>query len=78
MPFRKADSSVIWHWCYNCSAWPLNDFTQREDKPATWSGESLCKECAASDSCSTCQHSVILRAGSPSDDVLGAVSAMPR
>jgi hypothetical protein len=71
VPFRKADSSVIWHWCYNCTNWPLNDFTQREDKP------SICNECAASDSCSTCQRSVVLRAGVPSDSVLGAVLAMP-
>jgi hypothetical protein len=33
MPFRKADNSVIWHWCHNCFAWPRNDFRQREDKP---------------------------------------------
>jgi hypothetical protein len=78
VPFRKADGGVIWHWCYNCSTWPRGDFTQREDKPPTWSGESLCKECVASDCGSTCQHSVVLRAGLLSDGMLGAVSAMPR
>jgi hypothetical protein len=75
MPFRKADNSVIWHWCHNCSAWPRNDFRQREDKPPTWSGDSLCAECSASESCRMCQHSLVLRAGLSSDSVLGAVSA---
>jgi len=78
MPFRKADGGVIWHWCYNCSTWPLSDFIQREDKPPTWSGESLCKECAASETCNRCQHSLVLRAGLLSDGVLSAVLAMPR
>jgi len=78
MPFRKADGGVIWHWCYNCSTWPLSDFIQREDKPPTWSGESLCKECAASETCNRCQHSLVLRAGLLSDGVLSAGLAMPR
>lgn len=77
VPFRKASTGVIWHWCHNCSAWPLSDFRQREDKPGTWSGESLCLECAASDSCRTCQHSLVLRTGLSSDAVLGTVLGGP-
>jgi hypothetical protein len=73
MPFRKADGSVIWHWCHNCSAWPPIDFKQRADKPPAWNGESLCDECAASDSRCNCQYSVVLRAGLASDSVLGSV-----
>ena len=75
MPFRKADGSTIWHWCRNCSDWPPDDFKQRADKPPAWNGESLCGECAASDSRCSCQYSVVLWAGLPSDSVLGSVPA---
>jgi hypothetical protein len=77
MPYRKSSSGVIWHWCHNCSAWPLKDFRQREDKPPTWSGQSLCEECATSDSCRACEHSVELRAGLISDRVLETVAVTP-
>jgi hypothetical protein len=63
MPYRKLDISVTWHWCHDCSDWPLKDFRQREDKPPTWSGQSLCEECATRDHCSQCQHSVELSTG---------------
>ena len=33
MPYRKLGNEVTWHWCHNCSGWPLDDFAQREDKP---------------------------------------------
>lgn len=77
MPFRRASTGVTWHWCHNCSSWPLHDFRQREDKPRTWDGQSLCEECATSDSCRTCEHSVELRAGLISDCVLETVAVTP-
>jgi hypothetical protein len=40
MPYRKLSSSVTWHWCHNCSGWPLHDFRQREDEPPTWNGQA--------------------------------------
>ena len=70
MPYRKISTSVKWHWCHNCSSWPLDDFQQREDKPPTWSGQSLCEECATRDCDSNCQHSVTLRVGRLSDSLL--------
>jgi len=70
MPYRKLSNSVTWHWCHNCSGWPLRAFRQREDKPPTWNGQVLCEECATRDYCSNCQHSVTLRAGLLSDSSL--------
>jgi hypothetical protein len=70
MPYRKITNSIIWHWCHNCSRWPLHDFQQREDKPPTWSGQKLCGECTTRDSRSGCQHSVGLRSGLASDSWL--------
>jgi hypothetical protein len=67
MPYRKPAISRTWHWCHNCSGWPETDFTQREDKPETWGGQSLCDECASRDCRGACQHSVALRTGLPSD-----------
>jgi hypothetical protein len=63
MPYRKLSNGVTWHWCYNCSGWPLHEFAQREDKPPTWNGQALCEECSRRDGCNGCQHSVTLRAG---------------
>jgi hypothetical protein len=77
MPYRKTSGSVIWHWCHQCSAWPLNNFWQREDEPPTWSGQSLCEECATSDACGTCEHSGELRAGLLSDRVLETLATTP-
>lgn len=74
MPYRKISGELTWHWCHNCSAWPLNNFRQREDKPPTWAGQLLCEECATSDSCSLCQHSLALRVGLISD---GALESLP-
>jgi len=76
MSYRKMSGSVTWHWCHNCTAWPMKDFWQREDKPHTWSGQSLCEECATSDACGTCAHSVELRTGLVSDRALEAVEAV--
>ena len=70
MPYRKLSNNVTWHWCHNCSQWPLHDFRQREDKPPTWNGQKLCEECATHDGCSDCQHSVTLSAGLASDSSL--------
>jgi hypothetical protein len=77
MPYRKTRGSVTWHWCHKCSAWPVDNFGQREDKPPTWNGQSLCEECATSDSCGKCQHSVELRAGLISDCALEVVPVTP-
>ncbi len=47
MPYRRLSNSPTWHWCYNCSGWPLSRFRQREDKPPTWNEQSLCEACAS-------------------------------
>jgi hypothetical protein len=65
MAYRKLDNSATWHWCYDCRDWPATDFRQREDKPPTWDGQSLCEECARRDGCNSCRHSIELRTGAP-------------
>jgi hypothetical protein len=70
MPYRKLSNSFTWHWCHNCSGWPLHEFRQREDKPPTWKGYALCEECATRDGCSDCQHSITLTTGLSSDSWL--------
>jgi hypothetical protein len=63
MPYRKLGNGVSWHWCHNCSGWPLHDFQQHEDKPPTWNRQALCEECARRDDCNGCQHSITRGAG---------------
>ncbi len=73
MPYRRQIAGVTWHWCRNCPGWPQARFHQREDKPSTWGGQSLCEECDRREHCSSCLHSVELRIGRESDQVLGPV-----
>jgi hypothetical protein len=73
VPYRRETQGLIWHFCLNCSGWPKLDFQQREDKPSTWGGQSLCDECDRREHCSSCLHSVELRTGRASDQVLGPV-----
>jgi hypothetical protein len=73
MSYRRTMSGTIWHWCRNCSSWPSRDFRQREDKPSTWDGQSLCDECDMRAHSSKCQQSIELRIGLASDRVLGPI-----
>lgn len=73
MSYRREITGSQWHWCRNCPGWPQAQFKQREDKPPTWAGQTLCEECHRRESCSSCLHSVELRIGRASDQVLGPV-----
>lgn len=42
MPYRKIRGSDTWHWCKNCSKWPVANYDEKATKPT--SGE-LCDEC---------------------------------
>jgi hypothetical protein len=57
MAYRRNKDIPIWHWCHNCSQWPMASFKEREDKPPTWLGQSLCEECKTRDYANECQHS---------------------
>lgn len=57
MSYRRDANLLIWHWCHNCSLWPASGFKEREDKPPTWTGQSLCEECKSRDYADGCQHS---------------------
>jgi hypothetical protein len=73
VPYRRDIAGVTWHWCRNCPGWPHVEFQQREDKPLAWGGQSMCDECDRREHCSSCLHSVELRIGRASDQVLGPV-----
>lgn len=40
---KDASSDVIyaWHWCFNCTAWPKDNYEESEAKPE----KGLCDEC---------------------------------
>jgi len=42
--YRKRKGTDTWHFCANCSNWPMQDFEEQYAKPTT--GE-LCNECKA-------------------------------
>jgi len=65
MAYRKLQTSTTWHWCCDCPDWPSADFRQREDKPPTWDGQSLCEECARRNGCNSCQYFIEWRTAAP-------------
>ena len=40
-----------WHFCGNCSNWPIIDYEERRDEPT---GDELCDECKAKKLAGTC------------------------
>ena len=50
--YRKAKSSATWHFCLNCSGWPVTNFEVCMTRPGE--GE-LCNECKAKDKDGTCK-----------------------
>ena len=53
MSYRQALTTSEWHWCVNCSAWPLTDFSEREDLPPAGGEQSVCPECISLNAAAT-------------------------
>ena len=51
--FRRAKGSTIWHWCRNCTKWPLTDFESVFTKPTA--GE-MDDECRAKEQAGDCRN----------------------
>jgi hypothetical protein len=49
--FRRNIGSDIWHWCENCSDWPMSNYESSHLKPT--SGE-YCDQCKSKDPNSRC------------------------
>ena len=49
--YRKKRGSDTWHWCKNCSKWPIVDYEESKDPK---SGE-LCNECRSKDKEGECK-----------------------
>lgn len=50
--YRKIKGSNTWHFCSNCSKWPISSYEEKPEKPK--SGE-LCDECQAKEANNNCQ-----------------------
>ncbi|MEA1994963.1 MAG: hypothetical protein U9N18_02235 [Campylobacterota bacterium] len=50
--YRKRKGRDTWHWCKNCSNWPISDYETRRSKPT--SGE-LCNECKSKEKEGSCE-----------------------
>ena len=55
MAYRRRHNSDTWHWCRNCSRWPVTDY-ERRDKPATANPKDLCNECKAKEHNGDCRN----------------------
>lgn len=49
--YRRAHSTLSWHFCERCSFWPTQDYEERARRPAS---DQLCNECIARSSCAAC------------------------
>jgi hypothetical protein len=52
MIYRKDRYKDIWHWCKNCSGWPLAKYVEQEEKPAD---NELCEECKGKERAGNCR-----------------------
>ena len=50
--YRRKKGIDIWHWCKNCSNWPISDYDVTYGKPPT-TGE-LDNECKSKEKESNC------------------------
>ncbi len=50
--YRRKKDSDTWHWCKNCSNWPVSNYVSSYSKPSY--GE-LCNECKAKDERRECK-----------------------
>ncbi len=53
MAYRKREGNDTWHFCKNCSNWPLSNYKEQEAKPT--SGE-FCNECLAKNKNGDCKR----------------------
>jgi hypothetical protein len=42
--YRRQKGSSVWHWCRNCSKWPLVDFEVVYIKPVGGELDGECRE----------------------------------
>jgi hypothetical protein len=50
--YRRKKGSDTWHFCSNCTNWPISDYDERYSEPT--SGEK-CNECLAKKSTGNCR-----------------------
>jgi hypothetical protein len=51
--YRRQKGTTVWHWCRNCSKWPLTEFESVYMKPER--GE-LDDECRAKEDAGDCRN----------------------
>ena len=51
--YRRLKGTNLWHWCSNCSLWPMSDYIEvtRSSRPA---GGELDNECLAREAAGEC------------------------
>ena len=52
MTYRRGKGKDLWHWCKNCSGWPLSKYEEQETKPPE---EELCDECKGKERAGNCR-----------------------
>jgi hypothetical protein len=52
MAYRKRKGTDTWHFCSNCTNWPVSNYDEQQSKPT--SGE-LCNECRSKQSNNNCR-----------------------
>jgi uncharacterized protein (DUF433 family) len=53
--YRRKKGHDTWHWCRNCSSWPMSDYEEKKNSKRPRIGE-LCNECLGKQKAGNCQQ----------------------
>jgi len=53
--YRKRKGHDTWHWCKNCSTWPIDDYEEQVSSSKPVTGE-LCNECHGKQRAGNCSQ----------------------
>lgn len=51
MEYRRLKTRDTWHWCPNCSNWPISGYVSRHTRPTTGELDNECRSKANAGTC---------------------------
>lgn len=60
--YRRRLGNDTWHWCRNCSNWPVSGYVEQESAGRPTTGE-LCNHCKAKEKAGNCMGEHIRKSG---------------
>ena len=51
--YRRKKGSDTWHWCSNCTNWPISNYVSRSTKPTSGELDNECKSKEKAKNCNS-------------------------